>query len=118
MTQNTDTARTLPADKFARIVTALAKQLAGTPGAEWLFMVTETADVDVWRPRVGTLVLQLDGRTVTVTQGVERSFDVVAGDALLIGETRGAEAAFSIALDYVTAPQRAASQHEHDTVSV
>jgi hypothetical protein len=118
----------IPADRFARIVVALASQLCGAVGADWLFAVTGAADILVWRPVDGTLVLRLVAdaadehspvlRTVTVTAGAERAFDVIAGDRLVIGETRGAEAAFSIALDYVTAPLRAERQHDHDAFAV
>jgi hypothetical protein len=115
---------TLTAAKFGRIVRALARQFDGlTVGAEWLFMIADGIDVVAWVPRAGHLTLQLgefDGpalRTVTVCPGVERTFDVIT-DAILIGETRGIEAALSIALDHLTAPLAANAQNTHDAFAV
>lgn len=120
----------MDAAKFARIVTALATRFeAGhEAGVEWSFMVGEAYDVHAWAAGSDTLVLQLfdvthdvEGRavrTVTVCPGEHRTYEVVAGNRLVIDETRGGEAAFSAALDYLTEPMRAAAQHEHDMCAV
>lgn len=114
------------ADQFARIVNALTRQYLGhrEVGIEWLFMVPGTEfDINAWVPRDDMLVLQLVNeqgevqRTVAVVPGEYRRYEVIANQTV-IGEARAPEAAFSIALDYVTAPARAAQQNEHDAVAV
>jgi len=116
---------TLNAEKFARVVNALSVQLpTTTPGAEWVFMIAPGYDITAWVSRAGHLTLQLaefDGpalRTATVCPGEFRAFDIVAGDREILGETHGAQAAFSIALDYLTAPLRAHVQGEPDPFAV
>lgn len=109
---------------FGRIVAALTRQFAGlTVGVEWLFMVAPGYEVVAWVPRAGHLTLQIrpfDGaviRTVTVCPGADRPFDVVSGRVVL-GETRGVDAALSLALDHLVAPLLAAHQCEHDAFAV
>lgn len=123
------------AERFARVVTALAAQFAAglVVGAEWPFMIAFNVQVVAWVPRAGHLALQVgvpaegegfEGapwRTVTVAPGEFRAFEVIAnhaGNVLVIGEARHAEAAFSIALEYLIAPLQAAQQHEHDPHAV
>ena len=132
---NTTAPRTPGPAAFARIVANLAAILVGTrvvrEGAEWPFMIGYCAEVVAWVPRPGTLVLQLNdiltgelgegGRalgTVAVHPGAERAYDVTAGDRLIIGETRGAPAAVSLALDHLIRPLRAEQQAEHDAFAV
>jgi len=116
---------TIPADKFARVVNALSVQFpVTTHGAEWVFVIAPGYEIIAWVPRAAHLTLQLaefDGpalRTATVCPGEFRAFDIVAGDREILGETHGAEAAFSIALDYLTAPLRAHVQGEPDPFAV
>lgn len=116
--------------RFARIVAALVAQFAGlVVGREWGFMVGEDFDMVAWVPRAGHLTLQLSPldaegdllpavRTVTVCPGVDRPWEVIGAGAVVIGETRGLDAAISLALDYVTAPARAGVQHDHDPFAV
>jgi len=119
----------LTAEKFASIRIALAtrSELAHEVGTEWLFMIAPDFDVKVWAPREGHLTLQLVDiaervqRTVTVCPGEYKTFAVVTSDrdgVFTLGETHGAHAAFSEALDYLTAPLRAATQHDHDAFAV
>jgi hypothetical protein len=107
------------AAKFARVVHALAVQFTAglLVDTEWLFMLAAGVDVVAWVPREGYLVLQLvlaDGRvlrTATVCPGEYKAHSVVAGNRLIIDETRGAEAAFSSALEYLCAPLQAGRRH-------
>jgi hypothetical protein len=88
------------------------------------------AMVSAWRPRRDVLVIQaleFEGgwgdddlrvlRTAGITVGGDRNFEVT-GDGVVLGETRGIEAALSIALDYVIAPAHAFLQHELDPCGV
>lgn len=120
---------TLTPAKFASIRIALATrfELGHEVGTEWLFMIAPDFDVKVWAPREGHLTLQLVDiaervqRTVTVCPGEYKAFAVVTSDrdgVYTIDETRRAHAAFSTALDHLTAPLRAATQHDHDTFAV
>jgi hypothetical protein len=84
------------AAKLARVANALADQ-----HARGLFTV-------------GTESLS----AVTVCPGEFRAFEIIEGDGLVVGEARGAAAAFGIALDRLTAPIMGAHQHAHDSVSV
>lgn len=123
-------AATITPARFARIVAALVAQFVTlVVGREWGFMVGEGFDIVAWVPRDGHLTMQLcpvaeDGdtgaavRTVTVCPGLDRPWEVIGASAVVIGETRGLDAAFSLALDYVTAPMRAAQQGEPDPFAV
>lgn len=120
------------AAKLARVANALADQHARglfTVGTESLSALTVDWDLVVWTARVGYLVLQLcpvntDGtsgdavQTVTVCPGEFRAFEIIEGDGLVVGEARGAAAAFGIALDRLAAPIMGAHQHAHDAVAV
>lgn len=130
MIANTATTVRIAADKFARIRVALATQFAAlVVGTEWLFMLVDGFDVEAMVLAEGTLTLRLlpvdeDGmtglavRTVTVAAGGSKSFEVIAGDGLVIGEAHGLHAAISIALDNLTLPVRAVVQHDHDVCGV
>lgn len=130
MIANTATSATLSPVRFARMVEALVAQFATlVVGREWGFMVGEGFDVEAMVLRRNHLTLRLcplDGagdllpavRTVTVCPGVHRAYEVIGGNALVIGEARNLPAAISIALDSVTAPMRAAVQHDHDAFGV
>lgn len=122
---NTAPAATITADKFARVVDALSVQFVGlADGAEWPFIIAEGIEIRAWAPRLAHLVLEIaefDGpviRTVTVCPGVDREWEVIAGDNLMIAETHGTPAAFSAALDYLTEPFRAATQSQPDAFAV
>jgi hypothetical protein len=126
----TTAAATLSPAKFVRVVAALVRQFAGlVVGAEWGFMLADGFDVEAWVPRAGHLSLRLcaveeDGTTgpglltVTVCPGVDRPFEVVRGDGLIIAETRGLDAAFSVALDEFARLIGQRAQAAHDVCAV
>jgi hypothetical protein len=115
------------AASFARIVANLSTLPIGDN--ERVFGMG-SAMVSAWRPRANVLVVQTleheDGtwesalrvlRTAGITVGGGRNFEVT-GDGCVLGETRGIEAALSIALDYVAAAALAYLQHEPDACAV
>jgi hypothetical protein len=128
----TITATAPTATKLARVANALADQFVRglfTVGAESLSALALGLDLVTWSPRVGVVVLQLclvnvDGttgpvlRTVTVCPGQARAFDIIEGDGLLIGETRGVAAAFSIAIERLAEPVMRLHQDTPDPVAV
>jgi hypothetical protein len=125
----TATAAITPA-RFARIVAALVASYGpASHGREWSSMLDADHDLVVRVSPAGRFALtvhRLDERgdfgralrTATVQIGYDRPYEVVTLDRLVLGETRGLDAAMSIALDYVTAPLRAAAQHDHDPCAV
>lgn len=128
----TITATAPAATKLARVANALADQSDRglfTVGAESMFALASGLDVRVWHPRTGVTVLQLCQvhaddtigpvlRTVTVCPGLHRELEVIEGDGLVVGETRGAAAAFAIAVERLAEPVMGQHQHAHDTVAV
>lgn len=120
------------AAKLGRVAAALADQFDRglfVAGCESLSMLAIGWDLVTWVAREGVLVLQLctvdeDGttgpavRTVTVCPGEFRTFDVIEGDGLVVGEARAAAAAFSIAVERLAAPAMVAHQYAHDAVAV
>lgn len=114
------------ARQFGRTVEALAQAYAKgmQVGTEWSFMVPSTYfDVEVWIAAEGIFVLQLRNehgkveRTVAIVRGEYRHFEIISRQVVL-AEANDVKAAFSTALDYVTAPARAAQQSEPDPVGV
>lgn len=117
----------IAADSFARII----ENIAGYPVGMETYFGAGAAHIEVWVPRAGHIVLHLIEvsedmediarlRTVSVVPGDYKPFEVVTDHGqLVLGETRGVQAALSIALDYVAAPAwYAGAQDEHDLVAV
>lgn len=118
--------------RLARIRVSLATQFDNglRVGSEWSFMLVDGYDVFAWVPRAGYLTLQVAAldessvwemgpvlRTVTVCPGEYRELEIIA-EGVVLGETHGAHAAMTIAVDYLLAPSNAERQDDHDAFAV
>lgn len=118
------TATTPSAARFARMVTALSVSMTQVhTGGTWNFIVADGMEVTATRFGADHLHLSLsefDGPSeaaVSVYPGSDRPFEVATPN-LVIGETRGIEAAISIALDYLFRPLAANAQRVPDLFAV